>query len=516
RELRANLLEEIRSASPESGVAVFLELQEGLESAQREEWDQAVDLWLKGIETYPIDWETQEWIERIAEGLLNAGHRIEADVAKNASKESLRPLRLYREALQKSQKGEENEAKRMFRDLLQSPQTPNGIQRLCRAESVLLNHTDPDSMETVLRALGVARAETMDTILAKVESASHTESVASDLESIACHRFNRADVREAVRLWEFTVHEFPSAQEVAARSYDRLIGLHWTRLKAIRAILASFPNNPTNDFFSPMERNSEAKARKELEETLAQSEIFAASATYSSEALLPLMTSIYRIQANLGRTNRPRHLFEMHARKASPDQRSELAERVQPFRPEEAIAILRIDSGSEEFETPADQRQNLLSLYEESEQYDRAAEVARELALAASGTPYAKEAWFKTAWLEYKSKDFQQSKETLEDLVKSQEPGTPEHCETSRLLGLSDYQLGEYEEARSRFDAALESGYLQKTEREEMEILYAYSFLYRQDYSNARLHLESILADNPSRITERRLRQLVQQLDNRN
>lgn len=507
----------IRSASPESGVAALLALVEGDEFAKTQDWENAVNSWLEGILHYPLDWEIEEWVTRIKNGILHSGHGVQARIAQDFSKENLQRLRRYREALSMARKGDEEAAKEELINLIDDPKSGAELKSLCHAHWILLGGSDkgtPSDRELIW-ALANAPDSDIQSHLEKLESSTSSNSLPNDILSIASYRFDQGDIRGANALWGYLVDEFPAESMIAAEAYHHLVDVSWARLEAIRGIRSSFSNEEFDAFFAQSEAAQEDKARRELENVLERSEIFAASGTYS-DSLLNLMTSLYKVYANLGRPNRPRTLFLLHAKQVSADSRLALVRQAQLFRPDEAIAILGIDSGSTETSLPSDQNQVLLNLYEEEGRYQEAATVARAIAQEASGTVHEQEAWYKTAWLEYKAADYRSSKSTLEDLLPQQEPGTVQHTETNRLLGLANYQIGDYEGARTHFDAALESGLLEKGKQEELALLYAYSHMYRQEYSFARARLESILADNPSRIMARRVNQIIQQLNSPN
>ena len=511
------VLEEIRAAWPDSGVSAFLRLRDGTSFAREGDGERAVDAWLEGIERYPVDWERAEWVERIVQGLRGLGHGVQATIVADGGAEDLRRLVRFRAAVSLARDEKSEEAREQLQGLLDDPETPDALKDLCQGRLMFLDSAAESvaSGKKFLAALAGANYEGLHSALAQSEFSTPSKELAEGILSIANLRFDQGQIREAVLIWENVAERFPQGSMGAVRASGHLLEAHWRRIEAIRALTAAFPNERIDRLFAPLESSREQRVLEELDAVLERAEIAAASSSFSAP-LLDLLDSLYRIHANLGRPHRPGNLFLAQARRGAGEERAILAERAQVHRPEEAIAILQIESGTAEESLDPEQKEILLALYEEKGQYKEAAAVARALAEEASGTPLAEKAWYKTAWLEYKSGDYRSSEKTLEELLPQQEPGTVEQAETHRLLALSNYQSGDYEDARGYFDTALESGLLGKGDREELALLNAYSYLYRQEYNDARARLESILASNPSRVMERRVNRLVQQLPGRN
>ncbi len=509
-------IESFSHKNPHSGIAAMMKLREGMISAKHQDWSSAIDPWIQGIETYPIPWEIPQWIKRLEDALTIAGHSLQAEIVRDGTVGTIAQLRIFRHALGASDRGHALDAVPILQELKRRMgSSPPFIELIDSHLNALREQPDESDQEKLLFA-SLDRApisKIPDFLVTLFQNKSGPHSV-EKLFSIANIRFDRGEYPEAVLIWSFMTEHFRQDHNQVLEAYNRLIDIRWKQFSLARDFRIPHSTEGFEGFIGPLIEQNLKEARVKLEEVLVDAEEYVQGKDYSFK-LLRLIKKLYRIHSNRGSADRPGDLFIDLAMRSTRDQQSILSESAKEFRTREALAIIEILGGSSTASLSHLPRESLLNLYLQDEKYREAAAIARESALDASGTPYANDAWFKTAELEYKAGDFESSASTLIDLIGDLEEGSEDHTQANRMLGLAEYQTGDYEKARKHFNTAIESGHLDKDQEESLYMMNAYSNLYHQRYDQAREGLNELLGKNPSRLTERKVSRLLEQL-NRN
>jgi tetratricopeptide (TPR) repeat protein len=513
---------DVRSASPETGLAAFVNLMEGLALAERGAWAEAVDSWLAGIEHHPLEWEMSAWLARVREGLLlHLGESVQAGVLDKPSAINLKGLRLFRSAaaLERSEdlQGAFHSLEALSREIDQNPdQFHPGLAALARTSLSRLRIKVGEAREEdrLLTSLETAEGEELQSILSQCAlPSSATPSLAARFLDAAQLRLDRNEVPAAMAIWRKLAEDCQDQPEMAAPAFSQLLSAHWKRLAALEAIASS--NTPLEtEVFQPLGGALLDQARADFETQLQKGEDYAQRCRYSKPAMR-LALLLYDLNTKLGQADKPHDLLVHLARSATPSARSVLAKEAQRFRPGEAVAILEMAGATLAEASPSSRTPSpgLLHLLEEQNQFERAAEIARALAEAASGTSQAGEAWFKAASLEYKAADYPTAEKTLEDLLNKQSPQEREYAQTAQLLAKTRFHRGDYPRARDLFDQLMENQFLGQKEREDLALLKVNSLLYSQDYDEAMREIEKFRSQNPSRSLEHRLDLLADRLE---
>ncbi|NUN96961.1 MAG: hypothetical protein HUU16_12375 [Candidatus Omnitrophica bacterium] len=520
---RPGFLATLRQTYSGTLVERAIDLEEISPAMAASDWERAADLLLRGLADWPFEWETPRRIESLRTTLADRlGERLQAEILSVPSKSNLNALRSLRDGLRLEREERKEQASAALSRLREELQAhPNDYHKnlsallepaLSRLRVALGNPTPEDR---IVQSVQEAPLDHLPALLVSAASLfTSTPTLPARFLWVARARIARDEIREALAVLEALQIQPRRESAVTAGAWRESLALLDRRWKAMQALTGEISGERFEGvLLEPLERPLRERARGELELCLERASGFIREASYSPEAE-KLALSIREAYEGLGGSEKAQGLLLHLAESANREQRERLATSAERFSPEEAIAILQLRDTSQTErvgESLATSRE-LLALLEGKGDFAGAAKVAHALALEASGTEEYPEALFKAASLDFRSEDYPKAEETLSNLLKSQDPKSPEYARTANLLSKTKYNRGDYAEARRLFEQLSENPNLTQAERENLSLLRLQTLLYALDYQKTLEEIQRLRETRPSRDLARQLDLLEQRI----